>query len=145
MPLSQVPPETNVGRQDLPPCRSLCSWTLGAPDTAWVRPVGEFDLATTPELAGALSQSQLRAELVVLDLREVAFMDSSAVHAIIDANLRARHADHRLVVLRSAQTSDRVMTLTGAFDDIEIGDLRVLEPPAPVRLQLGDFDWDRAS
>ena len=47
----------------------------------------------------------MQAQLVVLDLRELAFMDSSGVHAIVNASIRARQVGRRLVLLRGGLTS----------------------------------------
>ena len=57
----------------------------------------------------------------VLDLRELAFMDSSSAHAIV----RARQVGRRVVLLRGPQ----MYTLTGSSDDLEIGDTHPAEPP----------------
>jgi hypothetical protein len=45
------------------------------------------------------------------------------VHAIVNASLRARQVGHRLVLLRGGLDVDRVFTLTGSSDDVEIVDL----------------------
>jgi anti-anti-sigma factor len=45
-----------------------------------VQVVGELDIETTPQLEQTLSEP--RAQLVVLDLRELAFMDSSGADAV---------------------------------------------------------------
>jgi anti-anti-sigma factor len=143
MPVSLVPPEADVGRPDVSVPRSVCSWTSDGQYTAWVRMAGELDMVTTPQLARTLTDCQLQAPLVVLDLHELVFMDSTVVHAIVDASIRARAADRRLVLLRGPRNVDRVFALTGTADDIEIGDLRPVEPAVQVLLQIAD--WDRAS
>jgi anti-sigma B factor antagonist len=59
--------------------------------TAWVRPVGELDLDTAPELEGVLES--VRAEghpRVVLDLRGLTFMDSTGLRLVIRWDTRAR-------------------------------------------------------
>ena len=53
-------------------------------------------MATT-RLERTLSRSQAR--LVVLDLRELTFIDSSGVHAIVSAGIRARKGGRRLVLV----------------------------------------------
>jgi anti-sigma B factor antagonist len=110
------------GRAKFLPQPFACSWTNGAPDSANVHIIGELDIATTPELQRTLREPQLQAQLVVLDLREVAFIDASGVHAIVNASLRAREIGHRLVLLRGGLDVDRVFTLTGSSGDVEIVD-----------------------
>jgi anti-anti-sigma factor len=71
------------------------------PDVAWVHAAGELDIATVPQLVQMLLVSQLRARVVVLDLRELEFVDTSGVHAIMNASIRARRLGGRLVLLRA--------------------------------------------
>jgi anti-sigma B factor antagonist len=104
-------------------------------DAAWVHVAGELDVATTPRLERTLEQAQLQARLVVLDLRALAFVDSTGVHAIADASIRARQVARRLVVLRGPPNVDRIFTLSGSID-VEIHDLDPVEPPAQVLLRL---------
>jgi anti-sigma B factor antagonist len=108
----------------------VCSRTEGGLDAAWVHVAGDLDIATTPQLVRALRESQSRARLVVLDLRELAFMDSSGVHAIVDASSRARQHGRRLLLLRGPAHIDRIFSLTGYSDEVETGDLGPVEPPA---------------
>jgi anti-sigma B factor antagonist len=115
-----------AGADALPP-PFACSCTNGGLDAAWVHVGGELDIATTPQLERTLSQSQAR--LVVLDLRELAFIDSRGMHAIIDAGIRARQAGRRLVLVRVPANVDRMLTLTGSSHQLEIGDVDPAAPP----------------
>jgi anti-anti-sigma factor len=111
-----------------------CSWADGGLDTAWVRLAGELDIATTPRLRRALRA--LRARLVVLDVRELSFMDSSGVHAIVDASIRARQLGDRLLLLSGLPGVDRVFTLTASADDVLSGDIQAVEPSAQALMKL---------
>jgi anti-sigma B factor antagonist len=135
-----VLPDSITGRADFLPPRFHCSWTGGGPDAAWVHVVGELDIATTPQLERTLRDAQLEARLVVLDLRELAFMDSTGVHAIVNAGIRARQGARRLLVLRGPPHVDRAFTLAGRRDDVEIHGLDPLDPPVELLLQLADKD-----
>jgi anti-sigma B factor antagonist len=121
----------------LPEYNNAAVGTLAAPfvcavsdgmDAAWVHLAGELDVATAPELRTKLREAELRARLVILDLRELAFMDAAGVHAIVEASIRARQANRRLLLLRGPANVDRVFSLTGSTDAVEIGDLEPLEP-----------------
>jgi anti-sigma B factor antagonist len=114
-------------RHDVLPPPFTCSCTNGGVGAAWVHVGGELDIATTPQLERTLDASQAR--LVVLDLRELAFLDSSGMHAIINAAIRARRAGRRLVLVRVPANVDRMLTLTGSFDQVEIGDIGAVAPP----------------
>jgi anti-sigma B factor antagonist len=142
-------PQTLV-RPDFVPVRGdelapafVCSWSDGGPDAAWVHLTGELDIATAPQLERTLALPQLLSRVVVLDLRELAFLDSCGVHAIVDASNRARRADRRLVLLRGPPAVDRMFTLTGYSDQLEIGDLDPGEPPVQLLEQLADSDLGR--
>jgi anti-sigma B factor antagonist len=89
------------------------------PDTVCVHVTGELDIATAPALGEALEKVLLTARLVVLDLRDVAFIDSAGVHAIVNADACARTHHRRLVILRPLATIDRIFMLTGADEQLE--------------------------
>jgi anti-anti-sigma factor len=78
----------------------------------------------------------LRARLVVLDLRELAFMDSCGVHAIVDASIRARDVGRRILLLAGPPAVDRVFTLTESSDDVVYGDIHPVEPSAQALMNL---------
>ncbi len=80
---------------------------------------GALDLATTPQLERTLRDSSSQARLVVLDLRELAFMDCSGAHASISA----RQLGRRLILLRGPPNVDRMFTLTGSTGAVESADL----------------------
>jgi anti-anti-sigma factor len=102
-----------------------------------------LDIATAPELKQTLRQAEDRARRVVVDLRELTFMDSSGVHAIVDANVRAAVEGRRLVVVRGCSRVDRVLTLAGAGDRLDIVDLEPAEPPVQALAQLAQREANR--
>jgi anti-sigma B factor antagonist len=113
-----------------------CELRDGGLGAAWVYAAGELDLATAPSLERTLRSAQLRAQLVVLDLRELTFADSCGVRVIVYASLRARWARRRLVLLRGASQIHRLLTLSGASDLVQTVDLAPGEPAVQVLLQL---------
>ena len=121
-------PASEAARADalLPP-PFACSCTNGGLNAAWVHVGGELDIATRPQLERTLDESQAR--LVVLDLRELAFIDSCGMHAIVSAGIRARKAGRRLVLVRVPSNVDRMLTLTGSADQVEFGDVDPVAPP----------------
>lgn len=66
---------------------------------------GELDLATAPQLERTLRETQQQARLILLDLRELTFMDSAGVHTIVNASIAARQLGRRLVLLRGRRAS----------------------------------------
>jgi len=117
-------------RADTEPADFACTATHGGLDAAWVNVTGELDIETAPELARTLRESQQLANLTVLDLRELSFMDCAGVHTIVNASLRARKAGRRLVLVRGRPTIYRLFALTGSSADVDIGDLEPVQPPA---------------
>ena len=118
-------------RADCPPPAFACSWSSGALDAGWVRVAGDLDMATAPQLERTLREPGLRTHLVVLDLRELAFMDSAGVRAIVDASVRARESGQRLVIVQGSSNVDRMFTLTGSAEAVEIIDVAALPTNSP--------------
>jgi anti-anti-sigma factor len=113
----------------------VCSWTDGGSEAAWVHVAGKLDHATVPQLERTLRLPKLQARLVVLDLRELAFIDASGVDAIVTATFRARQAARRLILLRGPPNVDRKFTLTGTSESVEIGDVDPVEPGVQTHLE----------
>jgi anti-anti-sigma factor len=111
-----------------------CTWEEGGSGAAWIHLVGEVDLATSPQLEQTLREAQRDARLVVLDLRELTFIDCGGVRVILDAANDARKTERELILVRGRASVDRVLTLTGAYRHLEIVDLDPSE--APVRALL---------
>jgi anti-sigma B factor antagonist len=136
MPDKLVLADSTGRRTDALPPAFHCSWTDGGLDGAWVRLAGELDVATTPRLERVLREPRLQVRLIVLDLRDLAFMDSSGVHAIVDASVRARQVGHRMLLLRGRPGVDRVFTLTGSSEDVGNGDIHAVEPSVEALMRL---------
>jgi anti-anti-sigma factor len=135
MPRPQDPRESIVGRARVLAPPFECTWSEGSLNAAWVHLTGELDVDTTPQLEQTLSDPDSQAGLVVVDMRELAFMDSSGVHAIVNASARARQRGSRLVILRGPRDVDRVFSLTGSAGDVESGDVEPVEPSVQALLR----------
>ena len=71
-----------------------------------VVPRGELDIATVPHLDRSLRIAREAEEDVVLDLRELDFIDSSGGHLLVEADRRIRESGGRLLVyLRSGEVA----------------------------------------
>ncbi|MDQ3644625.1 MAG: STAS domain-containing protein [Actinomycetota bacterium] len=112
-----------------------CRWSA-AGEFASVRVTGDLDRSTSPQFERTLQEAQRHALLVVLDLRELEFMDSAGVHAIVDAHERAQQAGGRLAVVRGGHRIDRLFALTGTRDVLELVDLGPANPPVQALLKL---------
>jgi anti-anti-sigma factor len=75
---------------------------------------GEIDMSTSPELRAALRDPEAQAPVVVLDLREVTFMDSSGLGVIVGQNRRAREEGFSFAVaVAEADGVRRILELSG--------------------------------
>ncbi len=99
-------------------------------EAAWVRVEGELDLATSSHVDRSLAEAQSDTRLVVVDLRLVTFMDSAGVHALLDADGRARREGDRLLVAPGPVQIKRLLALTGLSERLEILELDPADQPA---------------
>jgi anti-anti-sigma factor len=129
---------TSTEAAPLPPFS--CSWEQSRSGAAWVLVTGEVDLATSPKLRQTLRDAQHQGRPVVLDLREITFMDGAGARAILDAAADARRDHCQLILVRGSARVDRLLTLTGVWDQGQIVDLDPAEPTARTllrRIQAG--------
>jgi anti-sigma B factor antagonist len=85
---------------------------------------GELDIETGPRLREELlAAEQSSPSLLVLDLREVTFFDSTGLELVLDADFRARGDGHALIVLAGDGEPRRVLELA------EVADRLTLEEP----------------
>lgn len=130
---SAIRSPTYVRQYATPPF--ACSWEIGDWGVAWVQVAGELDLATSPQFRRTLGEAQRSVRLVVLDLRELCFIDSSGVHVILDADSDAQREEGRLLIVRGAAQVDRMLTLTEVGKQVMLFDLPPAEP-APALLHV---------
>ena len=99
---------------------------IAAWDEAGVRVVrvsGEFDLAACRRFRAASERDD--AELVVVDLRETTFLDSSALGELIVLQRRTEMRGARLAILRPEGRADGIFRLTGIDGQLPLYDDRV--------------------
>ena len=84
---------------------------------------GELDLRTSPQLEERLARAfDAGTELVILDLRQIEFMDSTGLRVFLSAHQRARETGRRFALVRGADQVERVLTLTGVRDLLTVVD-----------------------
>jgi anti-sigma B factor antagonist len=91
---------------------------------AIVRPVGELDLSGAAVLEAELDRLVEDPELVavVLDMRGLEFMDSSGLRLVVMADMRAREAGRRFVLVRGDETVHRVFEITRMSERLDFVD-----------------------
>ena len=96
---------------------------------------GELDLLSVPSAVDALRDGHQRAGDVVLDLRELTFMDAAGLAVIVNAGHRARRAGHRFVIHARSPAVLRLLELARAGRTLEI----VVDDPGPPSRLPGRF------
>lgn len=127
-----APPSSTASLRRPVPEQFGCGLRPGA-RASWLHLCGELDLASAPLLRLRLGEAISSAQLVMVDLRQLAFTDCTGVHVMIDADARARREGRRLVFVRGPAQIDRLFDLLGLSQRLRIVDLN------PIARHL-DFD-----
>ena len=95
-------------------------------------PIGELDLATAPLLESAFDAvfRDDDAEVIVVDLTELNFMDSTGIHLLIRMHAACEDAG-RLRVINGSRAVERMLDLTGVRAQLPIIS-RDCDPLAPL-------------
>jgi anti-anti-sigma factor len=91
----------------------------GGAGPTWVHVAGGLDVSSAPRLAQALDHTDW-AGLVILDLRDLSFLDASAVRVIVKASRHARRTRGRLMLIGPPSRFDRVLALADGASALEI-------------------------
>jgi anti-anti-sigma factor len=84
---------------------------------------GELDMASAEAFATELERAaQAGAQLVVVDLSFLQFMDSSGVGTLVRAEQEAKASGQRLVIVRGPRQVEQLLELTGLAQRLTIVD-----------------------
>src|SRR5215208_108106 len=85
---------------------------------------GELDLATAPELETVLLERLDAGDDVVLDLRELEFMDSSGLRVLVTAHARATDGGPGFAVVRPPEGGEvaRILDIAGVEQQLNLID-----------------------
>jgi anti-sigma B factor antagonist len=81
---------------------------------AVIAATGELDISGAAVLEAELERLAAEPDIgtVVLDMRRLEFMDSSGLRLVVLADMRAREAGRRFVLVRGSETVHRVFEIT---------------------------------
>lgn len=82
-------------------------------DAVVVVPAGEIDLATIDAVRAELTAARAEARRIVLDLREVEFLDSSGLRLIVEAERDAEQEGRTFVLVRPRAQVQRLLDVAG--------------------------------
>ena len=84
---------------------------------------GELDLSTVSKVEEELRRAESEApSLLVIDLRELTFLDSTGLRCVITADQRARDAGRRLAIVKGPESVQRVFSITRVDERLEMVD-----------------------
>ena len=81
---------------------------------------GELDLASGPRLEEELAGLDSGVKLVVVDLRNLEFMDSTGLSIIVRAHQRLAEQDCELCLVRGSPQVQRLLDLTGVAERVRL-------------------------
>jgi len=78
---------------------------------------GELDLASAPQMEeGLAAAAKMNPARVLVDLTNLAFIDSTGLRLLLQADARAREHGYELVLRPGDPSVQRVFEVTGALD-----------------------------
>ena len=81
---------------------------------------GQLDMATVPEFTKVMTACEREpSSTIMVDLRNVTFMDSTGLHAFLQARDRARGNGHQLRFVGASSSVRRVFEVTGMESVLE--------------------------
>jgi anti-anti-sigma factor len=84
---------------------------------------GELDLSSVGKVEEALKRVEADGpSLLILDLSQLSFLDSTGLRAVVTADERAREDGRRLVVVRGPVAVQRVFSITRLEERLEMVD-----------------------
>ena len=84
---------------------------------------GELDLASSPALQEELDRvGASDAQLLIIDLRDLDFMDSTGLSVLVRAHQRIEEQGRQLAMVRGPQQVQRLLSLTGVAERLTLVD-----------------------
>jgi anti-anti-sigma factor len=85
---------------------------------------GELDLATAPDLDAALNERLDAGQDVVIDLRELEFMDSTGLRVLVAAHARVEGTEQSLQIVRPLPGApiERILAVAGVERVLDVID-----------------------
>jgi anti-sigma B factor antagonist len=82
---------------------------------------GELDMATAPHLEREIaSASDSQPQAIVLDLRELDFIDSTGLRTLITEHERSLQSGRTFALVQGSKQVDRLMSITRVSEHLQI-------------------------
>jgi anti-anti-sigma factor len=92
------------------------------PEATVVTVTGELDIASAPQLESTLAELNSPQRMVVIDLRQLEFVDSTGLGVLVRAHQHAAERGTRIGLVRGAGQVEKLLSLTGLESQLLIGD-----------------------
>jgi anti-anti-sigma factor len=84
---------------------------------------GELDISSAPQLEDALAEVEAaNPPVLVIDLRNLEFMDSTGLRTVVSADARAREQGRRLAIVRGPDSVNRIFSVTRLDERLQMID-----------------------
>src|SRR5438270_319110 len=84
---------------------------------------GELDLVSSPAMERVMDDlARSDADLIIVDLRGLEFMDSTGLHLLIRVQQQAHEAGRRFALIRGRDAVQRLFDLTGLAESLTVVD-----------------------
>jgi anti-sigma B factor antagonist len=104
-------------------CEILTIATARQRDEYVVELGGELDLSGVARVSAAFASAlDSGAQAIVLDLRELEFLDSTGVHTILKAERAASERGRDFMIVRGPRQVQRILEISGIIDQLEFSD-----------------------
>lgn len=94
---------------------------------------GEQDLVTAEELRRTLVDLCSRVPLIVVDLQQTTFVDSTVIGVLVGAWKRARRHGHEVIGINASGSVSKALHLTGVDALLRVSEQA--RPPVPTSLE----------
>jgi anti-sigma B factor antagonist len=82
---------------------------------------GELDLASVPLLQGEIEGSEVAAaDIVVLDLQELEFIDSTGLRVLLSAHERSHERGQEFAITPGSQQVQRLLSITRVDEHLRV-------------------------
>lgn len=122
--MTQTPVRPLPSLRSAPPPPFRCTCSPGRLGAARIHLSGELDLSSVPVLAEQMREMQSSSYMVVVDLRELDFIDCAGLGLLVTADTRARLRKRSLVIIHGGGQVGRMLETTGLLWELEVVDLR---------------------
>lgn len=90
------------------------------PDQVVVALAGELDLASAPLLQSEIEAAASNGTMLVLDMQELEFIDSTGLRIILSAHERAQEHGQELALRNVQQQVERLLSITRVGEHLKI-------------------------